>query len=283
MGDQDIIVSYSEVFRWLTCHRQYYYNFILGLAPVDVNGPMDTGTKGHRLLQDFYEAKRAGMDKEKALEHITAKANKIMSEEGITDAHLLLAWVLVRNYIMGTEFTAEAILIENRFLLPVANLVDDPELSNVVIGFTPDVVLERSGRFLDVEDFKFVEKAWSKSKLDRFPQTKLYEIFLKAMGYNVSRTLIRFFNVKTGKIIEHPYVTTEEERETLLHDFLEGVREIVRYKQQKLPFKYTPRTMNYTACTYCSYVFPCTLEAQGKDATKTLESQYVKRTYDYGR
>lgn len=274
----EIIVSYSEVFKYQTCQRQYYYRFIKGLQPIEESDAITTGVNGHKLLQDFYELMRQGASKNDALTAVADSALKLINRDRFADFNLLKAWTLVDKYIRETEFTGEAVLIENRFLLPVARLTDDPELSHVQIGFTPDLVLERSGRFLDVEDSKFVQRAWSKKKLERYQQTKLYQIFLSEMGYTISRTLIRFFNTQTTDITTYPYVLKAEERTSLTEDFLAGVRDVVRYKESPTT---AHRTMCYTACQYCAFVFPCTLEAQGKDASKVLSSMYVKSRYDY--
>lgn len=277
-------ISYSEVFAWQTCKRQHYYKFILGRFPIESSDAILTGVKGHQLLQKFYELMRSGTSKEDALAAVTKRARELADATKFADFNLLKAWSLVDNFIRDTDFSSEVALVENRFLIPVSLFSDDEELAHVHIGFTPDTVLKRKGDFYDVEDAKFVQRAWSKTKLDRYVQTKLYQIFLESMGYSVSRTLLRFFNVETKKIYEHPYTLQGAERETIIRDFLSGVKEIVRFKEgPSEALQYAPRTMNYTACQGCAFVFPCTLEAQGKDASKTLQNQYSESKYDYTR
>ena len=269
-----LIVSYSEIFKWQTCQRQYYYRYHLGYAPVIDSGPMGLGIKGHKLLEVFYEALKSGLTKEESLKKTLETAEKIMREASITDLSILKAWTLVDNYIRANDFTTEIELIENRFLVPVSNFSDDPVMSDVQIGFTPDVVFRRNGGFLDIEDYKFTGRAWSQSKMNRFSQIKLYQIFLESMGYDISRTILRFFNTTTGKITIKPYTATAIEKETLIRDFLAGVREVVMYRKGSLHYL-APRTVNYTACQFCKFEFPCTLEAEGKDASRTLEAEYV--------
>lgn len=278
------IVSYSEVFKWQTCHRQYYYRFILGLSPEEESSPINIGVQGHKLLQNFHELLNEGKTKEESLRLVTQTASKAMMKEKKTDTSVLTAWISVHNYIQATDFTAKAILIENRFLIRASLLTDDPALSHVQIGFTPDVVFERKGGFLDVEDYKFVGRAWSAAKMNRFPQLKLYHIFLKKMGYNISRSTLRFFDIKQGKSSEKNYTLSPDEESILIHDFMEGVKEIAAFKDAptEVHFKAT-RTMNYTACQFCSFEFPCSLEAKGKDASKTLSTQYKKSDYDYSK
>jgi CRISPR/Cas system-associated exonuclease Cas4 (RecB family) len=276
------IVSYSEVFKVQTCKRAHYYRFIKGLKPVEESGPILVGNKGHKLLENFYNYLAEGKTKEEARKLVDISAQKMLMHMKATDFSILPAWLLVDNYIRANEFTAKAVLIEKRFLLPARLLSDDPELADVHIGFTPDVVLERTGGFLDVEDYKFVQRAWAKSKLNRYQQSKLYQIFLELMGYNVSRSAIRFFNVKTSTTTDKPYVIKPEERKILIRDFVKGVKEVIAvWRENEAAPDEAPRTMNYTACQYCPFEFACTLEAEGKSAKATFESQFTKSDYDY--
>lgn len=291
------IVSYSEVFRWDTCPRQYYYNFVLGLQAEEMSATITTGTKGHRLLQTFYESLKAGLTKEQAHEKVKETANKLLyppPKAGLMKTldlsnsapafDLLKAWTIVDNYIRDTEFDIEAALVENRFLISASLFSDDPVLQSVQIGFTPDVVFKRPGDMYTVEDAKFVQRAWSKSKLNRFQQAKLYQIFLRRMGYNVTQSCIRFFNVQTSEVKPQYYTLKDEEEKTLITDFMRAVKEVIIYRQQPISaLSNTRRTMNYTACQFCAFEFPCTLEAEGKDASKTLQNLYVRKDYDYSK
>lgn len=271
------IVSFSEVFKWDTCQKQYHYSFIQKLRPFETADAMLTGTKGHRLLQDFYSLLKEGKTKEVAQKEIQASASKILLEDGRFDGTLLKSWTLVDNFIRDTEFKAEVAEVENRFLIPLSMIT--PTLTDIQIGFTPDVVFKRTGDFYDVEDAKFVGRAWSKSKKEMFHQAKLYQIFLRRMGYNVSRSSVRFFNVKTGDIsVDTAKLETGEEKE-LITDFVDAVTEVVNYRRTQ-PSR-GRRTQNYTTCQYCPFQYPCYLERQGKDATKTLEANYMKSDYDY--
>jgi hypothetical protein len=277
-----MIISYSELSRFDTCDRQYYYNFILGFQPVDASEAIDTGTKGHKLLQIFYTELQNGKTKEEALATVVKKANEEIFATGLPNSRMVTAWILVENYIKDNEFKTEAVLVENRFLFPFSMLDDDPEYADVQVGFTPDVVFRRAGDFYDVEDFKFVGREWSAKKKERFQQTKLYQLFLRRMGYQVSRSIIRFFNTQTGKISYDAAAMTDAEEAILIRDFVAGVKELVDFKRRSPErLALSRRTTNVSTCQYCFYSFPCTLEAQGKSAEKTFKSDYVKREYDY--
>lgn len=288
-----MILSYSGVSKWDTCQRQYYYGFTLGLKAENVSEALNTGIIGHRLLQAFYTSLQEGKNKIEALKLTQRMAAKIVADADFTSsAEILKSWTLVDNFIRGNEFPLKAALVENRFLVPFSiiapveafDMNEDLDLDDVQIGFTPDVVFERQGGYYDVEDAKFIGRAWSKSRLDRFTQAKLYQIFLKRLGYDVRRSSVRFFNTTTYKITTHTETMEPAEEETILRDFISAVIEVVRFENQELEDKkQARRTQNNMACQFCSFELPCGMEARGNSAEKTLKYLYVKNEYDYSK
>lgn len=279
-----MIISYSELFKFDTCKRAFYYNYVKSLRPNELSAPMDIGTKGHRLLQDFYTSLQEGKTKEEAIGIVTESANKVLIQNGFIDPNMVKAWTLVFNYMNDNEFSAEAVLVESRFIFPFSLLCGDPEYADIEIGFTPDVVFKRTGDFHDVEDAKFIGRAWSGKKMDHFTQAKLYQIFLRRMGYKVSRSITRFFNTTTAKISYKAAVLAPGEEEILIRDFIAAVKDLIDYK--RLPpekLEQSRRTTNYSTCQYCFFSYPCALEQQGKDATNTFKNEYTKSDYDYRR
>jgi hypothetical protein len=278
-----VIVSYSETLAWDSCPRQYHYQHDLKIIPVDLSDALSKGIKGHGLLQYFYQGLQDGLPVAEAKERVRIKAKQYLDVPGLNPemADLLVVWGLVNQFIDTTDFSSyEVAIVENRYLFPLNRFTDDPLLSDVQIGFTPDVVLKRKGGFYTVEDAKFIGRAWSQKKLNRFPQAKLYELFLNDMGYNVTRSSIRFFNTKTNKITVHGESMTPQEGEILKRDFVKTVREIVIYKAG-IHHEQTRRTMNYNNCQYCFFEQPCTAEAQGKDASKIIKHLFKRNDYDY--
>jgi hypothetical protein len=276
-----MIISFSEVLIHQTCARKFYYAISLGLAPIHENDAIDLGVKGHKLLQRFYELIRDGKTREKALVLVRELAALDV------DFNMLKAWTLVDNYVRDNDLNNMTLHVEEQFKVPASLLFSEDTVApdvdlNWEVGFTPDIVFERKGGKIDVEDFKFVQRMWPQAKLNRFPQVKLYKIFLERLGYDVSRSILRLFNADTAKIKEQVYTPTRIEEEILLRDFLKGAQEVQEFKEQSVAMQaFAPRTMNYNSCQFCPFENPCTLEAQGKDVSKTLASQYKARTYGY--
>jgi hypothetical protein len=275
-----MIISYSGVLKWDTCKKQYHYGFVQNIRTITESLALTTGLKGHKLLQNYYTYLSQGFTKEEAHKKTTQSAMELMSADKLNDG-LLIAWTLVDNFIRDTEIMAEAVLIENRFLFPASKLFDHPLLADVQIGFTPDVVFKRTGDFYDVEDAKFVGRAWSESKLNHFKQAKLYQIMLTRMGYNVSRSIVRFFNTKTGKSNAITSVLKPGEEESIITDFTAALIELVKaHTEPDFIFR---RTMDYNTCSFCPFERPCALEARGLDSTQSLNTEFVRSTYDYTR
>lgn len=276
------IVSYSELYSFDTCQRLHMYRHTMNLRPIKESDALATGNKGHKLLQPFYEGLREGMSKEEALFHASRLAEKLMKEEDRADFPLLKAWVMVERFVRENEFTAKTVLVENRFLIPASTLSPDSRLVDVQIGFTPDLVLEYFNKVLIIEDAKFVQRAWSKSKLNRYTQLKIYQLLLNLLGYNVKRCSIRMFNTSgNGSITEIPAgIKNAEDAKTVQRDLVESIIQLIEYKRNGVVFN-ARRTNNYTACQYCRFEYVCTQQAEGKDVSKTLKYEFVKSNYDY--
>lgn len=279
-------ISYSEISAWDVCQRQHYYSYTLGLVPTVLPEAINTGTNGHTLLQVFYSALKAGLSQEQAQAMMHTKAKQLVSASGFVDPTILTTIAIIDAYIKDYDSDAKVLFSETRIILPLSRLTDDPFFANVQVGFTPDVVFERKNGFCDVEDFKFVKRAWSDKKTKHFKQTKLYQIFLRTLGYDVSRGSIRFFNTTTGNVTVDNKNLTLAESLTLTKDFLETVREVVLRKRAIKEGTYDPeatrRTMFYINCDNCFFSDPCMLEAKGISPDLTFRLHYKKNEYSYG-
>jgi hypothetical protein len=103
------------------------------------------------------------------------------------------------------------------------------------------------------------------------------------MGINVERAILRFFNTTTNKHFYQVYEASQTELEILKGEFIEAAIKVREFKE--LPIaemrEQATRTLNFQACRYCAFAYPCKLEAQGKSATKTLANEYAENDYGY--
>jgi hypothetical protein len=170
-----------------------------------------------------------------------------------------------------------AVLVEKPYIVPLSDSID------LQLGFTADLVWDYHDRRLDIEDYKFVGRAWSQNKLARYNQLDMYLIFLRMLGYDAKRGVLRFFNTTTGKPYHKVYNPDKTTQDILFSDFLIAATEAQEFLE--LPVaeqrKRAIRTFNYNTCSWCHFNYPCTLEAQGKDASNTLAMEYTANVYGY--
>lgn len=263
------VVSYTMVVSWQTCKWEFFYRFGLGLAPAQESNSINIGVHGHKLLENFYRAIQNGMDRKSArlaIQHQVA-ANP--------PAELLKAWVLVDNYIRDElRLDGSVVKCEEPIIAPVA---PDFDLS---IGITPDLLWHRTNKWYDLEDYKFIGRAWSDKKKSRYMQLNLYNVILRKLGYPISKGVLRFFNVETGKTSYKVYEPDQTTLDNIFKEFMVSAFEVQEFLNLSIPEQRerATRTLNYNICQFCSYEYPCTLELQGKDASKTLATQYVENT-----
>jgi hypothetical protein len=263
-------VSFSEVYAWQTCQQQFFYKHSLKLQPISTSSALKTGIDGHTLLKTFYTAIQDGHSKKEALSKVTDLFNGKLTPETV------IAFGLVENYIADLDLKGKAVIVDR------PNYVEFPHLG-ITVAFTPDLLWHYASKRLDLEDYKFVGRLWSKPQLARYVQLDLYNALLRILGYRIGSSKLRFFNTTTKKVSHKTYDPTQTRLDNIMKEFLAIALKIAEYKSLSLDEQkeQTVRTFNYTTCRWCKFTFPCDLELDGKDATKTLLNEYVSSDYGY--
>jgi hypothetical protein len=268
------IVSFSELNTWQRCRKSYYYNYTLGFIPIEESPALRRGKMGHRMMQTYLESRLAGVSHEEAKRTIT----KDLTREETEDPIIIKTWGLVCKHVDTLDFSnVESVYIEQVFKHPLVEAFD------LWVGFTPDYGWLFKGGFLTLEDFKFIEKMWSEKKKSRYVQLDLYAGWMREMGENVSQSILRFFNLTTGEITSKPYTPSSEKFKILRREFTLAAIELQEFKsktvaeQRELAF----RTFDNNTCAFCRYSYPCNLEANGKDASKTFLAEFTTNDYGY--
>lgn len=266
------IVSYSEIYSFQTCMRQYYYANTLDLRPVNERGSLKKGISGHRMLQSYYDAVHIGKDKDDAMQEVLDNLPTDLEPE------MLSAYALVNNFVQELDKEIrkyEILYVEEPFLLRIDN--------GLTIGFTPDIVYKKDAEHI-IEDGKFISRMWPKNKLTRYTQLDIYNSLLRKLGIPISKGYIRFLNVETGRINKQLYNPDDERLKNIYDEFITLARKVKAFKDQPVADQKIGalRTLNYHAvCQGCDYVLPCDFELSGKDASKTLLTQYIASDYGY--
>lgn len=255
------VVSYSELFTYMTCPRQHYYRYILGRAPLQVSHTVDRGIEGHDLLKEFYTGIQNGLSFDEAKERM----DQYLLSKGERSVALYEAWLLICEYLKTLDLHGTVVKVEQRFVTPINH--------GLSLGFTPDLVFHHKDKRLDLEDYKFIAQQWPHNKLARFTQLHVYRGLLRRLGYDVRRARLRFFNWTTAKVTYRDYPLNEAQTQRIL-DELFRVAEHVRQMKEARYEALAIRTLNYNTCRWCVYVEPCTGELEGRDMSRTLENAF---------
>lgn len=273
------VVSYSEVSIFHTCSRRYYYQMGMGLAPNSISPAIETGIEGHALLERFYKSLQAGKTQAAAVKSMHNPDNKMTGEK-------LKAWMLANDYASKLNLKEGfPLLVEEKIIHKPNESLDNEYLGldDLMIGFTPDLVWEYKNGRIEVEDYKFVQRAWPENKIAHYRQLPIYMAFLRERGIDVSRAVLRFFNASTNKISYHIFNPSDEELRILKSEFIRAALQVKEFKDRpvKEQRELAIRTLNNNTCQYCPFAYPCKLEGQGKSASKTLATQYGASDYGY--
>jgi PD-(D/E)XK nuclease superfamily len=232
---------------------------------------IDTGNFGHKLMEIFYRAIATGSTKEEALLRVRHTLPKHK------EPFMIRSWVLVENYVNDLDIKGTAVAIEESFVVET-----EYEFN---IGFTPDLIWWYNDKRLDVEDYKFVQRAWSPRKKARYTQLDVYRCLLLKHGLDVRKGILRFFNVTTGQVDLKEYTANPFRLERMYYEFITAAQTVHAFKnlhpeeQEALAI----RTLNYNTCQWCDFEYPCNLELDGKSAEKTLQTQFKDLDYGYER
>lgn len=272
------VISYSEVAIYQQCTQRYYYHFGLGLKALDMGPAITTGIDGHKMLERYYKAVLEGKDQESALAKMHNSVETMTAEK-------LKAWMLANSYAQEFSSKGKPLLVEEAIIFkPEESLsLGVLGLDGLTVGFTPDLVWETKNGHIQVEDYKFVGRAWSKKKLAHYRQLNLYIVFLRALGYNVTEGILRFFNTTTNQSSSYSFKPTSRELEILKNDFVKEALKVREFRLQPVVEmrEAASRTLNYSTCSYCPFNYPCSLEAKGLSAQKTFATQYTENDYGY--
>lgn len=267
-----MIISYSEVKSWQDCEYRFYYQYGLGLIPKTEGHAIDAGHAGHSIMKAFYRAIRNGKSKEEAILIARLELDRYTSLHDFND-RAVKAWALAENYISTLSLKGRPILVDEPLQL------DKTSEYGFKIGFTPDLVWDDR-----VEDYKFISKAWSSNKQDRYSQLDLYAIFLRQLGYDIKRAVLRFFNLQTNKVTKRVVDLNPTKLNRIYSDFIRKATEIRDFKELPVAAQRieATRTFNESTCNWCKYVLPCIYEVNGQDASRTLSTQFKENTrYGY--
>lgn len=286
-----MIISNSDISSMQRCERRFYYERYLELRPKEYPEPMEVGTFGHYMMEDFFNAVLDGAEYEEACRAVTPRLNSAIAES----TPLALAKTKVYRHVLafGSYYFQQpwrAVATEESQTVPVAE--------DIEFGFTPDLRLEwtmgpKKGRQFLV-DYKFTGQYWNDREVNMFQQLPKYIIYARKNGQEAVRdaalimlntraadsaTGNKLFIVKWIPITKQKLFTIERENEQLLqraYDFYNLPPDQIAGQVM--------RTVNKDQCKLCFFADDlCPMDLEGRDTTRVMKYNYIKNDYGYGR
>ena len=292
-------ISNSEVATWLTCRRQYFYAFDLGIAPKSNGNPsskvttLAIGNLGHDILSIYYYSLKMGQNLDQAKKNARDTLAQLMldgthhSREVITATTVILEryWSF---YAEEDHRKYEVLDTEKEYDLPLTE-----DFSYV---FRFDLLLkERATPKIGLVDHKFKYDFFTEEALSLSGQTPKY---LGALRYNEIFPSFVFLNqirakppaqswgskdfFRRSSIVPSNAKVTNAMREQVI-----ASQEISDWREQPLETKRATalRSMDSfpNPCGRCPYNLICRMEYDGGNITNVVAAEFGPNSYNYNK
>lgn len=278
-------VSNSEVSAWLTCERQYYYEYDLKLEPIKKSDTLNTGILGHEILADYYERRQNGES------HTSAASNARIKLQGYLASHGMFAFQIVLTVDRLLSGYWELYASDNWTILAVEKEYTVPLTDDFEYVMKLDLLVRDNdtGETLLV-DHKFVYDFYSEDAMQLNPQFPKYMGALRFAGIPVNKAIlnqIRFREMKnpsTEQVYKRsPYKPSKAKVENAVREQIISSRRIWNHRQLSLQERAATsvRILNKQICRSCSVKDLCLSEFDGGDITYLVQNDYKRNTYGY--
>jgi PD-(D/E)XK nuclease superfamily protein len=300
-------VSNSEVATWLTCRRQYYYAFDLGIAkkpsksklhnPETKVTTLEVGTLGHDQLAIYYDLLKNGYSVADSMQEVRNNISKLMmkaiSNTGSYSAELLtrLTQILERYWSFYGESDHrkyEVLDVEKEYDLPLTD-----EFSYV---FRFDLLLkERNTGKIGLVDHKFKYDFFSDEAISLSGQMPKYigalrynDIFPGFVFLNQIRAKPPAQNWTTREFFKRSQVAPSNAKITnAMREQIIASQEITEWRDQPDEIKKATalRSMDSfpNPCGKCQFNLICRMEYDGGNVTNVIAADYGPNSYNYNR
>src|SRR5215203_2365357 len=92
-------VSNTEVTSWLTCTRQHYYRFKLGVEPKQFSLALTRGIIGHSALEQYYLALQRGLSVDQAKRIMLNYIDSLYATFNLDEYIMLTMLVQLKNLL----------------------------------------------------------------------------------------------------------------------------------------------------------------------------------------
>lgn len=279
-GDNNLILSHSEVDTFNDCHKKHEYAHRQRLAPIELNDRIMIGTIGHSALEIYYRGVQNGESRDIAAANAEQAIQDMYGEE-----HLLLVvkvLPLIRRYFR--EYATEdfkILYVEQEFYY----FVEEIDGTNLWFAMKPDLVVQeplRNG--VTVIDHKFVGRFYSAETISMSPQMVRYSTILGKLGLPLQSCVYNQIHTNPAKqkpkyLERSAFQPTYARSKTTWDDTVDTMRAIYAERLRDQPSRRQPGPMK---CNFCMFQPLCSVEMNNVDASLMRRVNYGPSTYGYG-
>jgi PD-(D/E)XK nuclease superfamily len=293
-------ISNSEVATWLTCRRQYFYAFDMGIAkkhnPHNLGDKVTTlqvGNLGHETLALYYQNLQFGESVEDAIQG----ARDHLSREMLKPTGYNRETVVRTTQILERYWSFYAQKDHEKYeILDVEKEYDIPLTEDFNYVFRFDLLLkERGTPKIGLVDHKFKYDFFSDEAISLTGQMPKY---IGALRYNKINPSFVFLNQVRAKPPAQSWTSKDFFKRTPMTPsnakVMNAVREQVIASQEIVEWRDLPfETKKATAlrsmdsfpnpCGKCPYSLICRMEYDGGNATHVIANDFGPNSYNYNR
>lgn len=293
-------ISNSEVATWLTCRRQYFYAFDMGIAPRARFGNPSTkvstlavGTLGHETLAIYYDSIKMGMTLEEAKQGARNHLTLLMMNPKHYSVEIVsrCAQILERYW----SFYAEDDLKKYE-ILDVEKEYDIPLTDEFSYVFRFDLLLkERGTPKIGLTDHKFKYDFFSDEAISLSGQLPKYIGALRFNGIDPSFVFINQIRAKPPAqgwgpkdfFKRSPVTPSNFKVTTAITEQIVASQEIAEWREQPLEVKKRTalRSMDSfpNPCGRCAYNLLCRMEYDGGNINLIVKTEFGPNSYNYNK
>ena len=292
-------ISNSEVATWLTCRRQYYYAFDMGIAPKQrFNNPgkvstLAIGTLGHEILAIYYEGLKYDMSVEEAREGARHQIAMLM----MNPQHYSVPIVSATSAILERYWSFYAKDDYERFeVLDVEKEYDIPLTDEFSYVFRFDLLLkERRTPKIGLTDHKFKYDFFSDEAISLSGQLPKYVGALRYNGVNPDFVWLNQIRAKPAAkewgpkdfFRRSPVTPSNFKVTTAIREQVIASQEIAEWREQPDEVKKATalRSMDSfpNPCGKCPFNLICRMEYDGGNINLIVAKEFGPNSYNYNR
>lgn len=278
-----MIISNSDIMSFQKCEMRFYYERILELRPREYPPAMETGTFGHKLMEEFFTVILNGGSYEDAAQE---SGKLLMGEMEHPERMRVYKHVLAFGAFFLTQ-PWRLVALEEKGNFPVG---DDKEF-----GFTPDIIIEITagplrGKMV-IGDYKFTGQYWTDRQINMFQQIPKYMVYKNLRdGTDIHRGMVVMLNTRadqnaTGNklFLIKNIVPTKHRLEQIRREneiLMERIRPHYENPVQE-NFMHTVDTQQCKMCWFADDL--CPMDFDGKDTTKVRARNFIINDYGYNK